>query len=189
MHTVNVIFCQNVWCYSRANVYYAGHTGRVVATGGASRNEKILQVCSHFLSLQNLLLVHTVSLRFCTVYTVVQNRTSVKYSNSCTEYDPISVIFSLENRQSPVFKHVVSEFCWNWVPALFFTWQYPYAADDAKMGLCEDDHILIISLYEFKRYRVKRLMKEFPTKCWHAAGVCQGPSSNPTRKICIVKNF
>jgi len=33
-------------------------------------------------------------------YTVVQkNWTPVKSSNSCTEYDPISVIFGLENRR------------------------------------------------------------------------------------------
>ena len=37
-------------------------------------------------------------------------------------------------------------------------------ADDAKMGLCEKDHILIKSLHEFKGYGAKRLMKEFPTK-------------------------
>jgi len=34
------------------------------------------------------------------------------------------------------------------------------------MGLCEEDHILIKSLYEFKGYGAKRLMKEFPTKGW-----------------------
>jgi len=36
------------------------------------------------------------------------------------------------------------------------------------MGLCdcEEDRILIKNLYEFKGYRAKRLMKEFPTKRW-----------------------
>ena len=34
------------------------------------------------------------------IYTVLQKtRTPVKSSNSCTEYDPISVIFGLENSQ------------------------------------------------------------------------------------------
>jgi len=30
------------------------------------------------------------------------------------------------------------------------------------MGLCEENHILINNLYEFKGYGEKRLMKEFP---------------------------
>ena len=36
----------------------------------------------------------------------------------------------------------------------------------AKLGLCEEDHILIKNLYEFKVYGSKRLMKEFPAKWW-----------------------
>jgi len=40
------------------------------------------------------------------------------------------------------------------------------AADDAKMGLCEEDHILIKSLHEFKGYGAKRMLKEFLTKLW-----------------------
>jgi len=39
------------------------------------------------------------------------------------------------------------------------------SADEAKMGLCEEDHILIKkSLHEFQGYGAKRLMKGFPTK-------------------------
>ena len=55
-------------------------------------------------------------------YTVVQNdRTPVKSSNSCTEYDPISVIFGLKNRQRVISLQVSNcEFWWNWVPALYF---------------------------------------------------------------------
>jgi len=34
------------------------------------------------------------------------------------------------------------------------------------MRLCEEDHILIKGLYEFKGYGAKRLMKEFLTKGW-----------------------
>jgi len=79
---------------------------------------------------------------FCRCYTAVQkNRIPVTSSNSCTEYDPISVIFGLENRQR-VFSLQLS----NWrvfmkLGTSFFTWQWTSAADDAKMGVCEEHRI------------------------------------------------
>jgi len=41
-----------------------------------------------------------------------------------------------------------------------FPWQ-PFAADDVKIGLCEENRILIKNLHGFKGYRAKRLMKNF----------------------------
>jgi len=74
-----------------------------------------------------------------------KNRTPVTSSNSCTEYNPISVIFGLENRQR-VFSLQVS----NWpvsmklgTSLLFYTAITIRIADDAKMGLCKENRILI----------------------------------------------
>jgi len=105
-------------------------------------------------------------IRSTAMYTVVQkNRTTVKSSNSCTEYDGISAIFGLENRQI-VFSLQVS----NW--RVFDETGYQLCLlrgnnllqQTTLKWIYEEDHILIKSLRKFKGYGPKRLTKEYPTK-------------------------